>query len=94
MAARSRHRVCELTLGEATLRLSSDFDSGNMENAELRGNRVVVTPAFDPMHPQYSLKQSSKTFFHFSIEANEAVTVTVAVTRVKILEYFASVQGV
>ena len=55
---------------------------------------MVVTPAFDPMHPQYSLKQSSKTFFHFSIEANEAVTVTVAVTRVKILEYFASVQGV
>ena len=55
---------------------------------------MVVTPAFDPMHPQYSLKQSSKTFFHFSIEASQAVTVTVAVTRVKILEYFASVQGV
>lgn len=53
--------------------------------------KLIVTPALDPMHPQYSLKPSSKTFFHFKLESSEPVVVRVVVERMKILEYFAEV---
>jgi hypothetical protein len=52
---------------------------------------LIITPALDPMHPQYSLKPSSKTFFHFKLQASEPIVVRVAVERMKILEYFAEV---
>ena len=53
--------------------------------------KLIVTPALDPMHPQYSLKPSSKTFFHFKLQSSEPVVVRVVVERMKILEYFAEV---
>ena len=53
--------------------------------------KLIITPALDPMHPQYSLKPSSKTFFHFKLQSSEPVVVRVVVERMKILEYFAEV---
>ena len=43
------------------------------------------------MHAQYSIKQSSKAFFHFSIQASSELTLPIIVRRMKILQYFASV---
>lgn len=43
------------------------------------------------MHPQYSLKPSSKTFFHFKLQSTAPVAVKIVVERMKILEYFAEV---
>ena len=53
--------------------------------------RVTLTPALDPMNTQYSLKQSSKSFFHFTLQASSEVDLPVVIRRMKILEYFASV---
>ena len=62
-----------------------------MESAQLRNNRLYVTPALDPLHPQYALKHSSKTFYHFSLRASQRIDLSVAISRMKILDYFASV---
>ena len=43
------------------------------------------------MHPQYSTKQSSKTFFHFKIGASDTVTLNIVITRMNILSFFSSV---
>jgi hypothetical protein len=87
----SRHRDFSLELAGSTIKISSNFDSGNLENAQLIDGKVTLTPAFDPMNAQYSLKQSSKTFFHFSIQASSEIDLPLVIRHMKILQYFSSV---
>jgi hypothetical protein len=42
-----------------------------MENAKVFEKKIIITPALDPVNHQYALKQSSKTFFHFSIKSDQ-----------------------
>lgn len=65
--------------------VSSDFDSGNLEEALISNNKLVLTPALDPLNLAYSTKHSSKTFFHFRITTTETVTLQVIVRRMNIL---------
>jgi len=87
----SRHRDFSLELASCTIKISSNFDSGNLESAQLIDGKVTLTPAFDPMNAQYSLKQSSKTFFHFSIQASIEINLPIVIRHMKILQYFANV---
>lgn len=87
----SRHNTFAFTLAEGTIRVDSDFDSGNLDQAALLNNKLTLTPAFDPMNSQYSTKQSSKTFFHFRIVSDKALTLAIVIKNMKILEYFSSV---
>lgn len=87
----SRHMDFSLELAGSKIKISSNFDSGNLENAQLIDGKLTLTPAFDPMNAQYSLKQSSKTFFHFSIQASSEIELPIVVKHMKILQYFANV---
>ncbi len=53
-------------------------------------NQIVILPALDPYNPVYSNKQSSKTFFHFSLSVQKNMKVKVCIEKMKILEYFNS----
>lgn len=86
-----RHSTFSIDFYGSNIKIESNFDSGNLEGAQVTEGRVVLTPAFDPMHPQYSLKQSSKTFFHFSIQSSNQIQLPITIKRMKILQYFASV---
>lgn len=44
------------------------------------------------MNPQYSTKQSSKTFFHFNLQASNEIDLPIIIKHMKILEYFSSVR--
>lgn len=76
---------------EAQLTVDSKFDSGNLQHAAFLNNTLTVSPALDPMHPQYSTKQSSKTFFHFRITSTASQCLFIIIKNMKILEYFANV---
>jgi hypothetical protein len=65
-----RQKEFSVQYNGVALKINSDFDSGNLLNAQIIDDKLVLTPAFDPMNAQYSIKQSSKTFFHFSIQAS------------------------
>jgi len=87
----SRHRDFSLELAGSKIKISSNFDSGNLENAQIIDGKLTLTPAFDPMNAQYSLKQSSKTFFHFSIQASSEINLQIVIRHMKIIQYFANV---
>lgn len=88
----SRHQEFVLQLDNTKIQVSSNFDSANLEYAQFSKGKIVLTPAYDPVNPQYSLRQSSKTFFHFKMSSEQAITVFIVIERMKILEYFVSVR--
>jgi len=87
----ARHKTFTFPLTEGILKIDSDFDSGNIEQAVLCGHKLTLTPSLDPMNNQYSTKQSSKTFFHFRLHSNQTVTLSLCIKNMKILQYFANV---
>ena len=90
----SRHNIYTFDTGSAILKVDSDFDSGNLEQATLSDHRLILTPSLDPMNSQYSTKQSSKTFFHFRIATDATITLAITIRNMKILEYFANVGSI
>jgi hypothetical protein len=86
-----RHSNICLDFCGSSIKISSDFDSGNLESAQVIEGKVVLSPSFDPMNAQFSIKQSSKTFFHFSIQASLEVEIPIVIKRMKILQYFINV---
>ena len=74
--------------------MSSDFDTGNLETAAITSVshhpltiKANLTPCTEPFNPQYSLKPSTKSFFHFSIKSNKSIIFQTSIKKMNILSY-------